>query len=303
VPEPVAPGGAVPFVGEIHSVEGPSGPISFRRFGAGDPLVLLHPLALSGAVWGSFAERLSEHFDVIAPDARGHGDSGWAGDAFSADDLADDIEALLDGLGLQSAHLLGMSMGGSVGIAFAGSRPDRVRRLLLADTTAWYGEQAPVVWAERAERALATPRPRQVAFQVDRWFTETFRAHHPEEVVRVVDVFVRTDSRAHAQASRALGGLDARELVPAITAPTLVLTGEQDYATPPEMGRYVADSLRAGRALVLKDLRHLSLIEAPGLAELVTAHLAGRPLPDPAQLDASCGCPAAAHPHTSEVNA
>jgi 3-oxoadipate enol-lactonase len=303
VPEPVAPGGAVPFVGESHTVEGASGRIALRRHGQGEPLLLLHPLALSSEVWGPFADRLAAHFDVIAPDARGHGDSAWAGEAFTAEELADDIEAVLDGLGLRSAHLLGMSMGGSVGLVFAGSRPSRVDRMVIADATAWYGEQAPAVWAERAERAVATPRPAQVPFQVDRWFTESFRAHHPTQVQRVVDIFVRTDSRAHGQASRALGGVDARELLPSITAPTLSLTGEEDYATPPEMGRYVADSVRIGRALVLPRLRHLSLVEAPGLADLVTAHLTGAPLPDATGLDTGCGCPVAAHALAHEVTA
>jgi len=280
----------VPFVGEAHVIDGPSGPMALRRSGEGEPLVLLHPLALSGEVWGPFAERLAERFDVISPDARGHGDSGWAGDAFTAADLADDVEALLDGLGLRSAHLLGMSMGGSVALTFAGSRPERVQRLVLADTTAWYGDQAPAVWAERAEKALTTPRARQVPFQVDRWFTEPFRARRPHEVQRVVDVFVRTDSRAHAQAARALGGLDGRELLPAITAPTLSLTGEHDYATPPAMGRHIADHVRSGKAVVLPELRHLSLIEAPGLADLVAAHLTDQPLPAAGAHDASCGC-------------
>jgi 3-oxoadipate enol-lactonase len=256
-------------------IPGPTGPIAFRRRGAGEPLLLLHPLALAGEVWGPFHDRLADRYDVIAPDARGHGDSGWDGGPFTMDDLADDVEALLEGLGLDAVHLVGMSMGGSTAITFAGTRPARVRRLVLADTTAWYGEQAPTVWAERAERALTTARPRQVPFQVDRWFTEPFRLAHPEVVARVVDVFVRTDSRAHAQASRAMGGLDARNLLPRITAPTLSITGEQDYATPPEMGKYIADHVRTGRHLVLEQLRHLSLIERPDLADLVAAHLAG----------------------------
>jgi len=280
----------VPFVGEAHVIDGPSGPIAFRRSGEGEPLVLLHPLALSGEAWGPVAERLAARFDVISPDARGHGGSGWAGEAFTVADLADDVAALLDGLDLRSAHLLGMSMGGSVALTFAGSRPERVQRLVLADTTAWYGDQAPAVWAGRAEKALATPRARQVPFQADRWFTEEFRARRPHEVQRVVDVFVRTDSRAHAQAARALGGLDGRELLPAITAPTLSLTGEQDYATPPAMGRYIADHVRTGQALVLPELRHLSLIEAPGLADVVVAHLTDQPLPAPGAESASCGC-------------
>ena len=290
MPEPAAPSNASPNGDKIHTVKGPGGKISFRRKGRGEPLVLLHPLALSGAVWGPFQDRLATQFEVIAPDARGHGDSGWAGDAFTAEDLADDVEALLDGLGFDSAHFLGMSMGGSVGVVFAGSRPERVRRLVLADTTAWYGEHAPTVWAERAEKAVSTPRAQQVPFQVDRWFTEPFRAHQPHEVQRVVDVFVRTDSRTHAQAARALGGVDGRELLPTITASTLSITGEQDYATPPEMGRYIADHVRDGKFMMLANLRHLSLIENPSLADLVTAHLTGQSLPEP-PVPSACDCP------------
>lgn len=284
---PPTPG--VPFTGDPQHVDGPSGRLAFRRRGTGKPLVLLHPLALAGDVWDPFAERLSGHFDVIAPDARGHGESAWDGKPFSMDDLAQDVLALLDALDLSSVHLLGMSMGGSVAIVFAGRHPDRVDRLVLADTTAWYGEQAVEAWKERAERAMAAPRPRQVPFQVDRWFTEQFRAVDPDSVRRVANIFLGTGSAVHAQASLAMGELDARALVPAITAPTLSLTGSEDYATPPEMGRYVAEHVQDGRSLTLPGLRHLSLIERPALADLVRAHLEGSELPA-SEGSANCGC-------------
>lgn len=276
MPEPVAPGNAVPFVGDLQAVETASGSMSFSRRGAGDPVVLLHPLALSGAVWASFADRLGSRYDVIAPDARGHGGSSWDGRPFTTADLADDVEALLDALGLDTVALVGMSMGGSTAMTFAGTRPARVSRLVLADTTAWYGEQAPAVWSERADRVLVTERSEQVPFQVDRWFTQPFRDRSPDRVDDVVQVFLRTDSRAHAAACRALGELDARDVLPRVSAPTLSITGEEDYATPPGMGRYAADHVRDGRHVVLEKLRHLSLVEQPDLADLVLTHLEGR---------------------------
>jgi 3-oxoadipate enol-lactonase len=255
------------------SVTGPRHQIGYRRAGAGQPLVLLHPLALAGAVWGAFAARLAGSFDVIAADARGHGTSGWDGEPFGIDDLGDDVAALLDGLGVDAAHVVGMSMGGSTAVSFAGRYPDRASGLVLADTTAWYGDDAPRTWANRAAGVLAKPREQQVPFQADRWFTATFRQRHPAEVNRVVGIFLRTDSLAHAQACHALGTMDSRGLLTNITARTLVLTGEEDYATPPAMGAAIADGVRDGEARVLPALRHLSLVEDPALADVTAGFL------------------------------
>jgi 3-oxoadipate enol-lactonase len=256
-----------------HSVQGRSQKIAYRRAGSGRPVVLLHPLALSSAIWGAFAERLAQTFDVIATDARGHGDSDWDGKPFGIDDLADDVSNLLDGLSMPFAHIVGMSMGGSTAIRFAGRYPQRVMSMVLADTTSWYGAKAPQAWEERASTVLDVPRPRQVPFQVDRWFTEAFRARNADEVNWVVGVFLRTSSLAHAEACRALGGMDSRSLLPAIAAPTLVLTGAEDYATTPEMGETIAQGVQNGTAVTLESLRHLSLVENPGLAAMTERFL------------------------------
>jgi 3-oxoadipate enol-lactonase len=287
-PTAVSDMGASPaFDMDGSSVDGPAGRIAYHRTGRGHPLVLLHSLAVDGRVWAPLAKRLAPNYDVIAPDARGHGASGWDGRPFDTTDLADDLAALLDGLGLASAHVLGMSMGGSVAIQFAGTHPARVDRLVLADTTAWYGETALDAWTERADRAVSVSRRRQVPFQVDRWFTERFRRTHHDEVRRVTGIFVETDSAAHAEASLALGRLDARHLLAGITAPTLSVTGEEDYATPVEMGRAIADGVTDGRHRTLAGLRHLSLVERPDLAGLVRSHLEGV---EPTEPDGDAGC-------------
>lgn len=100
---------------------------------------------------------------------------------------------------------------------------------------------------------MATSRAAQVPFQVDRWFTERFRRTNPEAVNRVVGIFLTTDSAAHAQSCRAPGSLDSRDLLPSITAPTLAFAGDEDYATPPEMGKHVADNVAEGRAMSCRD--------------------------------------------------
>lgn len=253
-----------------------AGTLSVLRAGSGAPLVLLHPLALAAELWRPLAARLPG-FDVLAFDLRGHGESTWDGKPFSIEDMAGELGRALDILDLDRIHLLGMSMGGSVAMTFAGKHPDRVRSLVLADATAWYGENARSAWADRAERAAHVPRADQLPFQVERWFSPRFRQAHPDEVDRVCTIFLRTDSAVHAAASSAMGELDARELLPSITARTLVLVGEGDYATPPEMARQLADAIPDARLNILPDLRHLSLIEAPELADTIHRHITETP--------------------------
>jgi 3-oxoadipate enol-lactonase len=260
-----------------HAVERrTAGPLSLLRTGTGEPLVLLHPLALAGELWTPLADSFAERFDVLSVDLRGHGESTWDGRPFGITDLADDLAEALDALRIDAAHLLGMSMGGSVAMTFAGRFPDRVRSLVLADTTAWYGENAPTVWQERAAKATEVPRPRQLPFQLDRWFSPEFRATHPDEVNRVAEIFLRTDSRVHAAASVAMGELDARALLPAVRAATLVLVGEHDYATPPAMAAELAAAVPHATLRELPTVRHLSLIEQPSLVEPITTHLTGQ---------------------------
>lgn len=254
------------------------GRMAMCTWGAGEPVVMLHPLALAGELWAPLAEPLAGEFQVFAPDLRGHGGTSWDGDDFTVADMAADLVQALDTLTLGPVHLLGMSMGGSVAMTFAGTYPDRVRSLVLADTTAWYGEQATTAWAERAQKAVSVPRDKQVAFQEDRWFSESFRADHPGQVRRVNDIFEATDSRAHAAACRMMGAMDVRDLLPGIPARTLVMVGEEDYATPPDMARQLAESIPDSTLLVLPKLRHMSLIERPELVALVRAHLRNQPV-------------------------
>jgi 3-oxoadipate enol-lactonase len=249
-----------------------AGALSVLSSGSGEPLVLLHPLALAGELWRPLTANLTG-LEVFAVDLRGHGESAWDGKPFTIEDMADDLGRALDALGVGPINLLGMSMGGSVAMTFAGKNPDRVRSLVLADTTAWYGENARSAWAERADRAANVPRADQLAFQVDRWFSPEFREAHPEEVDRVCDIFVRTSSPAHAAASVAMGELDARPLLPSIRARTLVLAGEHDYATPVSMAENLAGTIPGAKLEVLPALRHLSLVEAPELAGRVQQYV------------------------------
>ncbi|WP_433555126.1 alpha/beta fold hydrolase [Pseudonocardia xinjiangensis] len=241
--------------------------------GGARPLVALHALALSGRVWDPMAAAMAGNRRVLAPDARGHGGSDWDGGPFGIADLADDVAAIIEAVADGPVDVVGLSMGGSTAILLAQRRPDLVARLVLADTTADYGPDRVAQWIDRAEKAVGVPREKQVAFQVDRWFSPSFVEAHPDEVRRVSDIFVATDSRAHAAACHAFAGLDADAGLGDIQAPTLVLVGRDDYATPPAMAQVLASGIPDARLEVLDDTRHLSLIERPDLWPLVEKHL------------------------------
>jgi len=255
-------------------IETPRGGFEVAVTGGGRrPLVALHALALSGRLWDPMAAALAETRTVLAPDARGHGGSDWDRGPFTIADLADDVAALIEARADGPVDVIGLSMGGSTAILLAQRRPDLVARLVLADTTACYGPDRVAQWTERAEKAIGVPREKQVAFQVDRWFSPAYAQAHAGEVRRVSDIFVATDSTAHAAACDAFAGLDAAAGLGGIKAATLVLVGRDDYATPPAMAEVLAAGIPDAQLEVLEDTRHLSLIERPDLWERVATHL------------------------------
>jgi 3-oxoadipate enol-lactonase len=257
-------------------VNTPRGSFEVAETGAANgkrPLVALHALALSGRVWDPMAAVLGASRRVLAPDARGHGGSSWDGEPFTMEDLADDVASIIETVADGPADVVGLSMGGSTAIVLAQRRPDLVGRLVLADTTANYGPNRVEAWTERAEKAVSVPREKQVAFQVDRWFNDSFAEQNADEVRRVSDIFVATNSQAHAAACHAFAGLDAEAGLSTIQAPTLVLVGSEDYATPPAMAEVLGSRIPNARLEVLENTRHLSLIGRPDLWALLEKHL------------------------------
>lgn len=252
----------------------PRGRFEARRYGAGRPTALaLHPLALSGELWSTVD---TAELTLLGLDARGHGSSDWDGEPFSVEDMAADAAAVIEAAGEAPMDVIGMSMGASTALVLAAERPDLVRRLVVVDGTACYGPDREKTWGDRAEKAQSWARDAQLEFQRDRWFGEPFRRERPDTVEAVCRIFLATSGAAHAAACRALGGLDATDAIQAITAPTLVLVGAEDYATPVAMAEEVAAGVPDSRLVVRPGSRHLSLVEDPGAWRAVTGFLAGR---------------------------
>ena len=250
------------------------------RLLAGTPgkrFVLTHALAMNGDFWRRVAEPLRQAGDVLVWDCRGHGASDKPAGPYSADLFADDLAAVLDAAGWFSAVVAGCSMGGCVSLAFAEAYPERVDALGLIDTTAWYGADAPAVWADRAEKALQNGLASLTDFQRTRWFSDAFRASRPDVVEATVAVFLANDPRAYAEACRMLGHFDKRAGLGRIAVPTAVVVGSEDYATPVSMAEAMHAAIAGATLQVIEGVRHFNPLECPEVIARTLAELDTRP--------------------------
>ena len=142
-----------------------------------------------------------------------------------------------------------------------GIRPAPLRCLI--DTTAWYGEDAPKVWRERAAAAQSKGLAGLADFQVKRWFSDAFLTAHPEVVKATMSVFLANDLDCYAASCVLLGDADLRPFLPALRVPVTIVVGEEDYATPLAMAQQLHEAIRGSRLTILPKARHLTPIECP----------------------------------------
>lgn len=227
------------------------------------PLLLLHPLGAALEVWAPVLPMLEPHFRVIRYDVRGHGKSELDAGPPSPramDDMAADALAVLDAVRAPRAHWCGLSLGGGTAMAAAVAAPGRVHRLVLANTGA---QLLPASnWDERIATATTRGMGPLAEAVPARWFTAPFREREAEVVARTVEMVRATSVRGYVEACGALRDADLREAIRAIVAPTLVIAGAQDHATPVELAELIVERI-AGADLLVLDAAHLSVVEQP----------------------------------------
>jgi 3-oxoadipate enol-lactonase len=254
--------------------------LAYRRYGAGNGprIALVHSLALDGSIWDGVIARLQARADLLVYDCRGHGASERKAGHYTTSLFADDLADLMDSVGWPDAIVGGCSMGGCVAQAFAGACPERTKGLALIDTTAWYGEKAPLEWRQRADAARAKGLQSLADFQTTRWFTDTFRAGNPDIVRKYLGIFVANDPDCYVSSCLMLGDADLRPLLRGFDMPVAVIVGEEDYATPVAAAEALQRSIAGATLTVLKG-RHITPVECPdAIAEAlqsVAARVAG----------------------------
>lgn len=218
-------------------------------------LVLSNSLGTTLAMWLPQLASLTEHFRVLRYDTRGHGQSEVTTGPYSIAQLGRDVVALLDGLNIPSAHFCGLSMGGMTGIWLGVNALDRIGRLVLCNTSAAIG--VPEVWNARIAKVKQDGMESIIDGVLERWFTADFLVHATAQVERVRHMLRNTSAEGYVANCAAVRDMDQRSELSRITAPTLVIGGRHDKATPPEHGELIARAIPGAKYVEL-NAAHLS---------------------------------------------
>jgi 3-oxoadipate enol-lactonase len=233
-------------------------------------------LALDASIWDGVAARLAVHADILTYDCRGHGRSGKRAQSVTLARFARDLVELLDHVDWQNVVAAGCSMGGCVAQAVAGMYDSRVNALGLIDTTAWYGEDAPKAWRERADAVRSKGLVGLLEFQIPRWFGDEFRKAHPELVKSTSQVFLANDLDCYAASCIMLGDADLRPYLKKLSVPTAIIVGEEDYATPVVAAKQLHERIENSTLTIIPGARHLTPIECPEAIAIQLIALLGR---------------------------
>lgn len=242
------------------------------------PVVVLgSSLGTTRSVWDAQLSFLSEQFRVVRYDHLGHGDSTVPPGPYTIESLAADVLRLLNKLGIDQAHVGGISLGGMVALQLAATAPGRVDRLALVCSAAYLPPAQ--AWRERATVVRARGIAAIANSVVERWFTPNFATTSPAMTCRMD--LLRVPTEGYAGCCEAIAAMDLRPLLGAIRAPTLVIAGANDSATPVDHAMTIVDGIQSSgtsaRAEIVTDAAHLANVERPDeVGRLLVEHFTAK---------------------------
>jgi 3-oxoadipate enol-lactonase len=225
-------------------------------------LTCLHSLATRAELWDDQIEELTKTFRVLRIDARGHGGSDPAEGPYSFDQMARDVVAIWDHLGIEKSAVLGLSMGGMTAFGLALDHAPRVTRIVAADCRSDAPDFFRNMWAER-QKVLAEKGMETIAeITLPTWLTEETRKSRPDQVERVRNMILKTSHEGYLGATEALRALNYKHRLAAIRCPTCLVVGEADVPHPAEM-RSMAEHIPSVRFAEIPAAAHLANVESP----------------------------------------
>ena len=234
--------------------------------GSGDPILFVHSFPLNHSIWQSQLDVFSESHRVIAPDLRGFGRSGVTRGVSTMDQFADDLNALLNELGIdQPITYCGLSLGGYIAWAFMRNYPDRLRSLILCDTRAM--ADTPEAIEERKALAEAViSRGSEVA--VETMLPKFFAVKTHEDRSEIVDmarsIIQKTDPQGMAAALYGIAQRpDSTSLLQEIAIPTLLVVGVEDKVSTAEEMRTMSEQIVDSELVVIPHAGHMAPMEDP----------------------------------------
>jgi 3-oxoadipate enol-lactonase len=226
---------------------------------------LCHSLSADSGVWSEqVAPLLERGWQVLRLDMRGHGGSEPGAGPCTMADLARDVIAVLDALGIAQVHVLGVSIGGMIGQLLGLHHADRIHSLMLCGTSPRAVPGPPDMWPTRFAAIDAAGSLDPIAdATMARWFTEHYRPRRPDRWQQMRDTIASTHPAGYRHGAEAIIGFDVLDELPTIATPTLVLCGDEDTGTPPAGNRLIAERITGARYIEMAHARHIPMMEYP----------------------------------------
>ncbi|MCB0033481.1 MAG: 3-oxoadipate enol-lactonase [Anaerolineales bacterium] len=248
--------------------------LHFKQEGLTDgrTLVFLNSLGSDLRIWDGVVPHFNGRFQTIRIDKRGHGLSDCPPAPYSLHTLTDDVAALLDTVGVDTAVLIGDSVGGMMALDFGIRFPERAEGLVLCDTAAKIGTAD--YWAERIANLRKGGIEPIAAGVLERWFSPSFIAQNPAAYKGYYNMLTRIPLEGYIGVCEAIREADLRAGAAALQVQTLVLCGAEDRATTPDMVQAFAETLPNGRFALVPNAGHIPSIEQPAaVANLIDEFL------------------------------
>jgi 3-oxoadipate enol-lactonase len=237
--------------------------IHYRQEGPpdGPPLVFINSLGTDLRIWDGVVSPLVDQYRILCYDKRGHGLSDCSPAPYSIADLSADLAGLLDFLAIDRATLVGISVGGQIAAHFAATWPERVQALVLCDTAPVIGTAA--MWNERIAAAREHGMADLAETILPRWFAPGYGEAQPAAYRGYGNMLARTPLEGYTATCEAIRDADLTGPAKEITAPTLVLCGAEDRATPPHLVRGWCDMIPQAQFRLIPGAGHLPCVEQP----------------------------------------
>ena len=227
----------------------------------GPVVVLSHSLASSMVMWEPQLDVLEAEFRVLRYDMRGHGNSEISKGAYSLEMLGADVIGLMDALGIEKAHFVGLSIGGMIGQGLGLDHSERLLTLTLCDTAPVLPAEAKPLFKERMDLARSQGMTSLVQGTLERWFTASFLEKASPVVGRIREQIAATPVDGFVGCSHAILDLDYLDRLASIDLDTLIIVGEEDIGTPVSAAEAIHAEIPNSRLEVLPFAMHLSNIE------------------------------------------
>ena len=224
-------------------------------------VVLSHSLGSNLHMWDPQVAVLESTRRVLRYDTRGHGGSDVPDGAYTLDELVADAIALLDALALPTVDFVGLSMGGMIGQGLALQHADRLRRLVLCDTSSQMPAASQPLIQDRIDLARSKGMAALADSTLARWFTGPYLQRKGPGVEMIRNIFLTSPAQGYIGCTEAIRRLDYLDRLEGITLPTLIMVGADDPGTPVSASEAMHARIPGSRLVIIPSASHLSNVE------------------------------------------